>query len=168
MFDKLIDLIIEFLGLFQFWAVVDTYEKGVVLRLGKYNRILNQGFHFIMPFYIEVVLIDNQTLETKNEINIVVSTNVLWEIKDIRIFLTKIEDAESIIEGVVFGEIAELITHTNYVDIMTEKSMNILLANCRIKCRVFGVSINSLTFRDFAEIKTIRIIGDTAVIPDDE
>jgi len=175
MFDKLIDIILEFIGLFQFWTVVDTYEKSVVLRLGKYNRTLDTGFHFIIPFYIEVVLVDNtvpslmdlgsQTLQTEDDINIVVTTNVLWEIVDIKKFLLDIEDAESIIEGVVYGQIADYITSTKYEDIMAESPM--LLKESRIKCKVYGVMIKLITFRDFAEIKTLRIIGDSVVIPDD-
>ena len=37
MLDRLIDLITDFIGLFQIYTFIDEYERGVVLRFGRYN-----------------------------------------------------------------------------------------------------------------------------------
>src|SRR5271167_4211909 len=59
MLDKLIDLILEFLHLFIFWHVIDPYEQGLILRLGKFRKLIDCGFHWIAPFGIDKVLAEH-------------------------------------------------------------------------------------------------------------
>jgi regulator of protease activity HflC (stomatin/prohibitin superfamily) len=50
MFDRLIELILQFIELFKFWHIVDPYEEALVLRLGKLNRHLAEcGYYLIIP-----------------------------------------------------------------------------------------------------------------------
>ena len=49
MFNKLIDLLITFIGLFQCWTYVPPYERGVILRRGLLNRVIGPGWQWLWP-----------------------------------------------------------------------------------------------------------------------
>ena len=64
------------------FTVIDAYEEAVVLRLGKYHRNLDPGFHWLIPFGIEralsdevvtrVVNLSSQSLTTQDGVPVVV------------------------------------------------------------------------------------------------
>src|SRR5690348_16421157 len=58
-FEKLIDLVVQFLECFRFCTIIDCYERGVRLRLGKYPKALDPGFHWQAPFFIDRILTEN-------------------------------------------------------------------------------------------------------------
>ena len=107
MFERLIEWIEQFIDLFRFWQVINAYEEGVVLRLGKYHRNIGPGFHFIIPFNIEEVLRDNvvptttriteQTMTTADLQQVVISVILRWRISDIRKILVEVEDADQVL-----------------------------------------------------------------------
>jgi regulator of protease activity HflC (stomatin/prohibitin superfamily) len=97
MLDRLFDFITDILELFQFWVVIDEYERGVVKTLGKRRRknpVLDPGFHFVFPLGIDEVLVDNvvpcvdefdeQSLTTKDGKAITLNAVVMWSISDIQ------------------------------------------------------------------------------------
>ena len=55
MFDKLIDVLLEFIGYFKFWRVIPINKKGVRIRWGKHPIVLEPGVHFVWPFEIDSV-----------------------------------------------------------------------------------------------------------------
>lgn len=55
MFDKLIDILLEFISFFKFWRVIPINKMGVKIRLGKNPKELKPGLHFIFPFEIDNV-----------------------------------------------------------------------------------------------------------------
>lgn len=61
-------LLLIVLLIFQPWFIVKTGEVGVVLRLGKKNRVVPPGFHFRLPRPIEVVYTPNVQLQRRVEV----------------------------------------------------------------------------------------------------
>ena len=66
MLNKLVDVILNFIGWFQFWVVIDPTEMGVVYTLGRdtavfnsFNGFLGSGLHFIAAFDLEEVVTAN-------------------------------------------------------------------------------------------------------------
>ena len=59
------EFIWSILGLFQFWTIVDQYERGVVLRLGKYLRTIEPGFHWLLPLGIDRAILHEVILTTR-------------------------------------------------------------------------------------------------------
>ena len=55
MFDKLLEFILQFIGLFKFWRVIPYNKEGVLLRWGRNPKLLKSGLHFIYPFEIDHV-----------------------------------------------------------------------------------------------------------------
>lgn len=55
MFDKLLDFILQFIGLFKFWRVIPINKEGVRTCWGKNPTKLQSGLHYIWPFEIDHV-----------------------------------------------------------------------------------------------------------------
>ena len=55
MFDKLLEFILQFIGLFKFWRAIPYNKEGVLLRWGRNPKLLKSGLHFIYPFEIDHV-----------------------------------------------------------------------------------------------------------------
>jgi membrane protease subunit HflK len=101
MFDKLVDLLIQFIRIFQFSLVVKPYQLGVRLRFGKFHATLNPGVHLFFPFWIDSVILENsvtetmrvkpQSLTTKDGRSLVISAVITFHIEDIRTFLLDVE-----------------------------------------------------------------------------
>ena len=53
MFDKLLEFILQFIGLFKFWRVIPFNKEAVRTRWGKNPIVLKAGLHFIYPFEID-------------------------------------------------------------------------------------------------------------------
>ena len=67
MFDKLIDVLIQFIGYFQFWRVIPVNKRGVLIRLGKNPRVLEPGWHWVFPFeidHIKAVIVEPEIVST--------------------------------------------------------------------------------------------------------
>jgi regulator of protease activity HflC (stomatin/prohibitin superfamily) len=55
MFDKLVDVLLEFIGYFKFWRVIPVNKVGVRLRFGVKPIELKPGLHWVWPFEIDNV-----------------------------------------------------------------------------------------------------------------
>ena len=170
MFDKLIDVILEFIGLFKFWTVIDCYEKGVVLQLGKYRRTLDAGFYFICPFSIDEVMVDNVVIQTMDMgtqslhdidgVKIVLSSFITYKITDIKVFLTEVESAQDVIMSFTYGIISTMIQKTDWEGIQKKKfgwEVKNRIANELDK---FGVTLLNIDFQNMSESKTLRLLTD--------
>lgn len=108
--NKLAELIKEFFHLFKFWIVVNEFEEAVVLRFGKFKRVLKPGIHLIAPFRIEDDFKDNvkpqmfdlanQSITLKDGTQITLDICVLWSIFDLKTFVCEVEDADTALGGI--------------------------------------------------------------------
>lgn len=104
--NKLVDFILSILRLFQAWTVVDQFEGGVRLRLGKYSGNLTPGFHLMIPGYVDRAMtvsmvpgnfgMEEQSLSTKDGVEIVISVAVKYRVVDPVEFLLGVEDLATV------------------------------------------------------------------------
>ena len=167
MFDKLIDLLIEFIELFKFWVVIDEYEKGIVLQLGKYRRTLNGGnWYFICPFSIDNVLTDNVVLQTLSlgnqslhDINgekITLAAFITFKIIDIKTFLLSVESSEDVIASICYGKISNYIQTNDFYEFDFDELEN----SIKTDLLDYGIELKSLDFSDLITAKTVRLLTD--------
>ena len=55
MFDKLIEVLIEWWNHILPFIIIRDYEQAVLLRFGKFNKVLLPGIHFKIPFFDEAI-----------------------------------------------------------------------------------------------------------------
>lgn len=173
-FDKLIDVAIQFLDLFRPWQVVEQYERGIVLRFGKFNREIGPGFHPIIPFNAEVVWTDNvvpttttldaQSLTTLDDVSLVATGVITWEIVDIQKFLLEVEGRETVLQGSAYGCISKTVESVNWSDIEGGSDLaHEIEKDIRRRAKKFGVHVSEFEFKDFARARPYRIISNTPI-----
>ena len=131
MFDKLIDVLIQFIQLFQVYTFVDHYERGVILRCGKFKRQVKPGFRWLIPFGVERIISTNvkpepmtfgiQSLHTADGYAVNIQTAIVFSVTDEKQYLLEVEHPNSVIAASCTGIIADRVQSTNWSDITTPK-----------------------------------------------
>jgi len=170
MLDRLIDFIIDILGLFQFWVVIDHYEQGVVLRFGKYNRTLDPGIHPMWPFSIEEALTESvvpttknlgpQSLTTFDDVAVVVSGVITYRIHDIKKVLLEVEDAETCLEDSSYGVIGEAVNHENWDALIDAEFHEGLSKAIRKRAWRWGIEVQQVQLAEVAKCWSVRLWND--------
>jgi len=164
--EKLFDFIAETWELLAPFFVLDEYEAGIVLRVGKYNRRAKVGWNWKLPFF-DTVLSETvvpttmelraQTLTDKDGNLIVISSIIKYEITDVKPFLLDIYDSVDLLSDVTLGAIKKVVSCSSYLEINLEKKV---LRIVKREVGKYGVNILSIVFADQGKIKTIRLIQD--------
>jgi len=167
MFDRLIDLILGSLQAFVFFVVIDEYEKGVILRLGRYHRTIEPGFHFIAPLFIDRVLADTvvpttkvlgtQSLTTQDGISVVLEAVVTYRTHDVKRLLLEVENAEAAMRDACYGVISRAVTYAQWDDLRTEAFTEQLTKAVRKRAFGFGIEVQAVQLGDLARSKSIRL-----------
>lgn len=169
-FALIIEKLFEYIGYARFWTIVDAFEQGIILRLGKYHRTLEPGLHWIIPF-MERVIVDNVvpstfhvgpiSVTTKDGKTVTLAGVVTWSIKDIRTFLLEVEDAESVIEDSSYGTLGDMTRERNWDQLIEPRSRFKFYVEKRLirTMRKYGVRVERFQFTDMTTSRTIRMIG---------
>jgi regulator of protease activity HflC (stomatin/prohibitin superfamily) len=167
MFDRLWDWLDRGWAWVKPFNVVDVFEKGAVLRLGKFNRAIEPGFHWKWPLIEQVIEITTcettmrlppQTLTTKDGIGVVAAAFVKYEIKNIEPFVTRIFDAKDVLADVTMGAVRKVVTTMDYAALMADPPEKAILASVRSEVNEYGFRVHRVTFVDLAKVRSIRLI----------
>ena len=127
MFDKLIGLIQEFWHLLIPFYIIDMWEKGLHLRLGKFHSIAEPGLHFKIPFFdstwhqtivTQSIHLHPQSITSLDYRNIVVRAIVRYDICDTFLFLTKLAHPTDVLIDTTGAMIREIIEERNWEDLV--------------------------------------------------
>lgn len=167
MFDKLFDVLLKFVGLFHFWTIIYDYEKGVILRLGKFHRYAKPGLNLRIPFSIEECMAINavfdtmdlgqQSLTTKDGHNVVLSTYVSWTVKDPRKALLTVDGVESVLSDVASGYIEERVAAATWDEVRTATFRKSLKKHIQRQARKWGISVKNVQFSDRTRSRSLRL-----------
>lgn len=167
MFDKLIDFFLNIIEAFYFTCVIDEYQQGVVLRLGKFHRLLQPGFHFLWPFMIErnieVNVVDRtwnlgkQGLTTADGRAIVVTAIVTNRIKDAYKAVCNVERPEDAIRDLCYSNIGALIRRSTWAEISAPDFEEQLLRACRRNALKYGMEISAVQLADCCLVRSYNL-----------
>jgi len=73
-FGRVLDTIFEAINLFRFWVVLDAFESGIILRLGKLHKAVGPGLHFRIPFNVDRLLWLNVRKKTRDSWEMTLTT----------------------------------------------------------------------------------------------
>ena len=172
MFDKLIELLSNWIEQLLPIFIIRDYEKAVLLRWGKYKRTINPGVYFKIPFFDEVLIhhvvvttlsLPPQSLYTKDRQNVVVKGLVKYRIADVKTFLLEVYDAQDAISDMTQSIIKNIIMDKSLVECTDSEIDNTLTKKSRVEARKWGVEIQQVTLTDLAPIRSFRLINDTIV-----
>ena len=172
MFDKLVELLTSWWIELKPLVIIRDYEEAVLLRFGKFKRLLKPGIHFKIPMFDEVIdqhvvvttlSLDAQSLYTKDKQNIVVKGLIKYKIADVKTFLLEVYDAQDAISDMSQSIIKNVIMSMSLEECTDMELDNTLTKKVRVEARKWGVEVQQVTLTDIAPIRSIRLINDNFV-----
>lgn len=167
MFERLIDLLVEFVELFQFFMYVDEFEGAVVLRFGKYHRTLGPGAHWILPFGMEDAIsvnikpepmyLDVQSLHTEDQYLINIQVGFTYKVTCPKTFLLDYEDTEDTIALLVSGFVTEAVHDTSWADLRDGIWLRALKKRANRAASKRGALIDEVIVQDLASGSADRL-----------
>lgn len=170
-FEKLIDLVVQFLELFRFCTIIDCYERGVRLRFGKFSGALEPGFHFQCPFFIDRIITENvvpklhqlptQSVVTRDDKQIAMGAVICYSIRSIEKAVLEVESVNHAVNDACQTAILDLILTSTWDEIRAAEFGDGLTAKCRKRAWKYGIEIESVRFCELALVRTYRTITGT-------
>lgn len=173
MFERILDFIASSWRMLLPWVVVDDFEGGVILRLGRFKKELLPGFQWKLPFadipvitstVITTMSLRAQTLTTKDDLTIVVAAIVKYRIANVRAYLLDVWDSADVLNDITMGAIREIVAASNYEYLHNRLIEDEVLKVVKKEADIFGVEVLKITFSDLGKVKSLRLIGDTQEI----
>jgi regulator of protease activity HflC (stomatin/prohibitin superfamily) len=172
MFDRLIDLISNWLEKIVPFFIVMEYEEAVVLRFGKFHKVAKPGLHFRIPIVDEFMTnhvvvttlsLPPQSLYTKDKQNIVVKGVIKYRIADVQTFLLEVYDAQDALSDMTQSIIKNVVMDKSLEECIDTEIDNLLSKKARVEAKKWGVEIQQVTLTDLAPIRSFRLINDTVI-----
>lgn len=170
MFDRIVDFLLSIIGLFKFWAVVDQWERGIVVRLGRYNRMARPGFMWIWPFSVEHVLVEDtykkvthlhpQSLTTADGKSVVASAVVTYRVRNAKKVILTAGGHEEAIVASVPGTIGKFVMAANYTDLNTEEFRSTVTTACNEEASAWGMEIEEVRFANLVAARSYRLFAE--------
>lgn len=169
MLEKLLEVILQWITDLLPVVIVPSYEEGVLLRFGKFKKVLLPGLHFKIPLGDEVIRqhvvittlsLPAQSLYTADKQNFVVKGVIKYKITDVKTFLLEVYDAKDALSDMTLSIIKNIITSLPS-DKCTDPDLDtILTKKSRSEAKKWGVDIQQVTLTDIAPIRSFRLIND--------
>jgi hypothetical protein len=165
--NAILEILRSFWRLLIWWVVVQPWEKGLRVRLGKKRRLLGPGLHFRIP-YLDVVYkqsvrlrwttMTSQTVTTRDSHTLTMSGQLGYEIANIETLYDSLHQAENAIRSLASGAVARYV-HSHD---LTECKPDIieLGAGALLDLEKYGLVYRSLQLTTFCRVKTYRLIMD--------
>ena len=171
MFDRLIDFLLESLKIFQFWVVIDPYERGVLLRLGRFVKVLEPGWHFLVPAFVDRVIAENVVPRTQRLTGLATTTTdgksvgfdavITYRIKDVAKAILEAEHVEDAIADSCAGHICTHLAALTWDEIVHKGAPESLTKVCRARGFRWGVEIEAVQLVGTAVVRSIRLMTAT-------
>lgn len=160
MFDKLIDVLLEFIGFFKFWRVIPHDKLGVRLRWGKNPIEWEPGFHWIIPFEIEnlkTCIVKPEWaattavhVTTKDNKTITVGPTLEYRIVDAVAWLYEANDANSNLQSIVRLCTADVLTDCEWEECMKKPVWTKIKNKIIAKTKDLGIEVDDFGLIDLS------------------
>jgi regulator of protease activity HflC (stomatin/prohibitin superfamily) len=168
MLDRLIDFLLSCLGLFKFWIVLAPYEQGVLVRLGKFIRVLDPGMHWVIPLNIDHVYYEHvvpRTHELRPESvtsadgkSVSFTAVITFQVRRVEKALLEVEDVGHAVVDACCGEIGRVLRSATWSEMMDESMLEKLTSACRKKAFKWGIEVIQVQLAGIAIARNIRLI----------
>lgn len=171
MFDRLISFLIELKDEVIPLKVIYEWESGVRMRGGKFNKNVEPGIRFKVPFLDKIFTCYNitrtlhphaQTLTTLDQKPIVLKSIIRYHVEDAKTFLLTMNTASDVLIDTTLGIIKETIEQTKWDDlngvddVITEKTKEVV--------KKWGIHIERVTLTDLGLVRTYRLMSDKEIL----
>lgn len=154
---RIFDTIMKFLNMFRFWVVLNVYEKGIILRLGEFHKVVGPGIHWRLPFNIDTLCWQNvrqqttdsweMSLTCKDGVNLTVSFDMVFEVFDVEKVILTVHEWQKVAYTTGKIVLAQIIESKRYQETLhstfTEEvrnALNVILAPMGINVVRIGIT----------------------------
>ena len=167
MLDRLFELIATSLNSLVPWVVLEPYERGVYLRLGRFVREVEPGFHWVIPCHIDTIYHENVVPRTERLSGLATTTSdgrsvgfdavITYRISNIQKAILEVNDLKDAIADSCAGTIGTTLSNVTWEEIRHGDVVDRLTAECRKRGWKWGVEIQSVQLTGIALVKNLRI-----------
>ena len=152
---------------FKIWVIVQPWEAGIRVRLGKKVKRLKKGLYFKIPYvdsvYVQetrlrVVSMPVQTLTTKDGKTVTFSAVLGYTVEDVEILYKTVYHTEQTVINIAMSDSTEYILSTDLRDINFETIESVILH--KINGAKYGLNMSYYKMTNFAAVRTFRLIQD--------
>jgi len=168
MLDALIGWLKEIWSGLMPWAIVKEYSKGVKLRFGRFQGILEPGLHWIIPFVDDVepcvhvtttMDLAPQSVLTKDGESIVIRCVVKYSITDVEKFYLRVTDAIGALRDISMGSVYDVVKTMDWEELRQADLPSLMTKEVRKQAFRWGIDVSMVTVIDLSKMKSIRLIG---------
>jgi len=173
MFDKIIDVLENIWDSIVPYIIVLEYQEGVLLRFGKYKKVLTKGIHFKIPI-IDTPIIEHiavttttlppQSLTTLDDKTIVVKGIIKYKITDIHKYALLIWDAKDALVDTTCGIIRDTVNEKNWEEIRLGKIDGLISRRVKSAAEEYGIEVIWVTLTDISIMKSFRLFSGNHII----
>lgn len=140
--------------------IANQWQRAVILRLGKFNRVAGPGLFFKIPIIekisevvslqVEVTEIKAEQTLTKDTVPINVKTVMFWRVVDPRAAVVEVADYENSLELAAQTALREAIGAHDFTELLTQRASvdTALKTAIEEKARAWGLEVQSIEIQD--------------------
>ena len=163
--------LVSFLAPFR---VIQSYERGVVMRLGMPHRVMEPGFRWLWPFNIERVTEINvveqtmdlmvQSITTSDDVSATFSVNLVYCVSDPIAHHTAVSDFERSAEAYARIHLSQRARDKTWKELLADqkKLESSLEGTLSTRLAKWGAEVVSVGFTDLTRAKPIRLFSEPA------
>lgn len=172
MWDKFLDWLDKKGDNLKFWWVVDQYNKGVLLRWGKFVRVLEPGFHCKWPIADDVleqmvvvttVNLSEQTITTLDNRQLVVRAVIKYEVAEVEKFLLEVNDAVDALSDMSKGIIRDQVKKRKWSECNGDELESEINDSIKKEAKKWGLTVKKVTLTDLGEIPSFRLFNSSFI-----
>ena len=167
MFDKIFEIIQACFEALIPCVVIFPFERGLLIRLGKFKRELGPGFHWCFPLHIDAVLHEHVTVRTEHLSGLATTTKdgksvgfdaiVTYRVSNLEKALLEVTDLKDAVADTCTGQIGTTLAESDWAAICSGEVLENLAAVCRKRGWKYGVEIISVQLAGVALVRNFRI-----------
>lgn len=167
MLDKLIEVLLGLWHEMIPFFVIEEYERGIRLRLGKAQLVpLKPGLHFKVPFADKILssIVTNDTIHieavtftTTDGITITAGATVEFYIEDIYKFLINTNEAITNYHDICRAILASILAEYTWEECKRKTTTTVVKNKIKIQAEQMGIFTDKVTFSDMSISRAYKL-----------
>ena len=150
------------------WTIVDTWELGLRVRLGKKLRDLKPGLRVSLPFLDHIITepstlqtlnLSDQTITTSDGTNVSMGGVIYYHVINLKTLWTQVHDYEEALANAALTALAAQIAAREYSDCDLKVIERTTKNRLRRSAKPWGIHIDRFELTDLCESQVIRVMS---------
>ncbi|HMI01835.1 MAG TPA: SPFH domain-containing protein [Pedobacter sp.] len=155
------------LNAIKIWIIIQPWEKGLRVRMGKSITKLNGGIYFRIPYLdsvfiqsvrLRVVSMPMQTLTSKDLQTVTLNSAMGYSICNIEKMYSKLFHPELTLSNMAMSEISDFVYKNDMTDLDPHLIEQAVIK--KLSADDYGINVEYFRLTNFAVVRTFRLIQD--------